>query len=185
MKLNYRLRLFLYVALPTTLFTLSVFFIEQNREKKFKTKAIEEKLDAYTNIVQKSINNQPVENYTKLLQILDSILPQNLRLSIIEPGGKVIFDNDVSGWDNLENHLNRPEIVSAQKNKTGTDIRTSLSTNKKYLYYAKNDGNLFVRVALPYDIQLQQFFTRLSRAAQQTCRHRHCSAQPAIGAAFY
>ncbi len=158
MKLNYRLRLFLYVALPTTLFTLSVFFIEQNREKKFKTKAIEEKLDAYTNIVQKSINNQPVENYTKLLQILDSILPQNLRLSIIEPGGKVIFDNDVSGWDNLENHLNRPEIVSAQKNKTGTDIRTSLSTNKKYLYYAKNDGNLFVRVALPYDIQLQQFF---------------------------
>lgn len=158
MKLNFRLRLFLYVALAFTLFTLSVILVEQTREKKFKTEAIEEKLDAYTDIVQKTIHNQPVESYPNLLQSLEPLFPQNLRLSIIEPDGKVVYDNDVSGWNSLENHSNRKEIIEAKENKTGTDIRTSHSTQKKYLYYAKNEGNLFVRVALPYDVEVQHFF---------------------------
>lgn len=158
MKLNFRLRLFLYVTFAFTLFTLSVFFVEQAREKKFKTEAIEEKLDSYTDIVQKTIHNQPAENYPKLLQSLEPLFPRNLRLSIIEPDGKVVYDNDVFLWNSLENHFDRPEIRMARKNKTGTDIRISHSTKKKYLYYVKNEGNLFVRVALPYDIQVQLFF---------------------------
>ncbi len=158
MKLNFRLQLFLYVAVAFTLFTMSVLLVEQTREKKFKTEAIEEKLDAYTDIVQKSIAHKSVEHYPTILKSLEPLLPHNLRLSIIESDGKVVYDNDVSGWDGLENHLNRPEITEARSNKTGADIRTSHSTQKKYLYYAKNDGNLFVRVALPYDIQVQRFF---------------------------
>ena len=110
MKLNFRLRLFLYVALAFTLFTLSVFLVEQTREKKFKTEAIEEKLDAYTDIVQKTIHNQPVESYPNLLQSLEPLFPQNLRLSIIEPDGKVVYDNDVSGWNSLENQ-DRKSVV--------------------------------------------------------------------------
>src|SRR5690554_5270570 len=158
MKLNFKLRLFLYVAFAFTLFTLSVFLVEQTREKKFKTKAIEEKLNAYTDMVQKTIHNQPAETYPNLLQSLEPLFPENLRLSIIEADGKVVYDNDISGWYDLENHLNRKEITEAKENKTGTDIRISHSTQKKYLYYARNEGNLFVRVALPYDIQVQLFF---------------------------
>lgn len=158
MKINFRLRLFLYVAIAFTLFTMSVFFVEQAREKKFKTEAIEEKLDAYTDIVQKTITNQSVEKYPDLLQSLESLFPENLRLSIIESNGKVVYDNDVSGWKRLGNHLNRKEIREAEERITGTDIRISQSTQKKYLYYAKNTGNHFVRVALPYDIHVQQFF---------------------------
>lgn len=158
MKLNFRLRLFLYVALAFALFTLIVILVEQAREKKIKTAAIEEKLDVYTEIVQKTIDNEATEKYPTLLQSLEPILPQNLRLSIIKTNGKVVYDNDVSGWERLENHLNRPEIKQAQENKTGTDIRISQSTQKKYLYYVKNEGDIFIRVALPYDIQVQQFF---------------------------
>lgn len=158
MKLNFRLRLFLYVAVAFTLFTMSVLLVEQTREKKIKTEAIEEKLDAYTDMVQKSIAHQSVEKYPTILKSLEPLLPHNLRLSIIESDGNVVYDNSVSGWDGLENHFDRPEIREARENKKGTDIRISHSTQKKYLYYAKNDGNIFVRVALPYDIQVQRFF---------------------------
>ncbi len=158
MKLNFRLQLFLIVAFAFALFTLSVILVEQNREKKIKTEAVEEKLDAYADIVQKAIINQTAENYPALLQSLAPLLPHNLRLSIIEPDGKVVYDNDVSAWKHLENHLNRPEIKKAFDSKTGSDIRISRSTQKKYLYYVKNEGKFFVRVALPYDVQVQRFF---------------------------
>jgi len=142
MKLNFRLRLFLYVAVAFTLFTMSVLLVEQTREKKIKTEAIEEKLDAYTDMVQKSIAHQSVEKYPTILKSLEPLLPHNLRLSIIESDGNVVYDNSVSGWDGLENHFDRPEIREARENKKGTDIRISHSTQKKYLYYAKNDGNI-------------------------------------------
>lgn len=57
----------------------------------------------------------------------------------------------------MENHAQRSEIVSAAKNGQGTAIRTSSSNSRAYLYYAKRFGNLYIRVALPYDIQTQRF----------------------------
>lgn len=158
MKLNYRLQLFLCVALAFSLFTLSVFLFERTREKKLKTEAIEERLGAYAEIVSNGIRNEPIDNYPTVLTSLTAWLPSNLRLSIIDSKGKVLYDNSVSEWSNLENHLNRPEITKAQKNNKGTDIRVSDSTKKKYLYYVKNEGGVFIRVALSYDIQLQRFF---------------------------
>lgn len=158
MKLSYRLQLFLCVALAFALFTLSVFIFEQSRERKFKTEAIEEKLDAYAEVVSNSIRHVPHENYPDILNTIASWLPENLRLSIIDSEGEVLYDNSVSEWDRLENHLDRPEIVEAEKNNKGTDIRVSESTQQKYLYYVKNEGDIFIRVALSYDIQVQRFF---------------------------
>lgn len=158
MKLNYRLQLFLYVALAFSLFTLSIFFFEQSREKKLKTEAIEERLGAYAEIVSNRIRNESMADYPTVLDSLTAWLPSNLRLSIIDSKGEVLYDNSVSEWKSLESHLNRPEIAEAQKNNKGTDIRVSDSTQEKYLYYVKNEGGLFIRVALSYDIQVQRFF---------------------------
>ncbi len=49
--------------------------------------------------------------------------------------------------------------MAAREHGNGTSIRTSESTGGQYLYYAKDDGNgrLIVRVALPYDIEVQSF----------------------------
>ncbi len=158
MRLNFRLQLFLYVAIAFTLFTLSLFFFEQSREKRFKTEAIEERLDAYAEMVNISLAGQNSENYPTILKSIAPLFPRLLRLSIIDLNGKVLYDNSVSNWNVLENHLTRPEILAAQKNKTGIDIRISHSTHQKYLYYAKNEGNVYIRVALPYNVQVQRFF---------------------------
>ena len=55
MKLTYRQRLFLYVAILFAIFAFGVFIFENSRERKFKTEALVEKLDAYAEIAHATI----------------------------------------------------------------------------------------------------------------------------------
>ncbi|MFA6759058.1 MAG: ATP-binding protein [Bacteroidales bacterium] len=156
MKLSYRQRLFLYFAIIFSIFTIGVVVFEQSRGKKFKTESLEEKLGAYTEIVNAAlvINNG---NYSKIMDSLVLIFPQNMRVSLINRDGIVLFDNSISDLSALENHAERPEIKEALHGYNGTDIRTSISNNRKYLYYAKKFGDRYIRVALPYTIETQSF----------------------------
>lgn len=62
-----------------------------------------------------------------------------IRITLIDSIGVVIYDSDVEfeKLEQLENHLSRPEIISAKINITGKDIRLSASTNHQYFYVAK------------------------------------------------
>lgn len=156
MKLSYKQRLFLYFAIIFTIFTIGVIVFEQSREKRFKTEALEEKLDAYTEIINSGLLNKKGDQI-KTLDSLILLFPQNIRLSLIDKQGNVLFDNSIKDLSKLENHANRPEVLKASEIGKGSNIRTSASNNKEYLYYAKRFGKLYIRVALPYDIQTQRF----------------------------
>ncbi len=156
MKLTYKKRLFLYFAIIFAVFTIGVVTFQQSQEKKFRTEALEEKLDAYAEIINAGLLNRSSDS----LQIIDTIiqlLPQNIRLSLIDKQGNVLFDNSIKNISSLENHANRPEIIEALRVGKGSYLRTSASNSQEYLYYAKKFGNHFIRVALPYDIQTQRF----------------------------
>lgn len=156
MKLTYKKRLFLYFAIIFAVFTIGVVTFQQSQEKKFRTEALEEKLDAYAEIINAGLLNRSSDS----LQIIDTIiqlLPQNIRLSLIDKQGNVLFDNSIKNISSLENHDNRPEIIEALRVGKGSYLRTSASNSQEYLYYAKKFGNHFIRVALPYDIQTQRF----------------------------
>lgn len=156
MKLNYKQRLFLYFAIIFAIFTIGIVAFQQSQEKRFKTEALEGKLDAYTEIINAGLLNRSSDS----LQIIDTIiqlLPQNIRLSLIDKEGNVLFDNSIKNISSLENHANRPEIIEALRVGKGSYLRTSASNSQEYLYYAKKFGNHFIRVALPYDIQTQRF----------------------------
>ena len=155
MKISYKQRLFLYFAITFTLFTITILTFEHSREKKFKTEALIEKLDAYVEMINTSLQDNP--DHTQAINNIIKILPANLRLSLINQQGIVQYDNSIKELTGIENHATRPEIFQAIKNNTGTNIRTSTSTNQAYIYYAKNFGNYFIRVALPYDIRTQRF----------------------------
>ena len=156
MKLKYRQRLFLYFAVLFSLFTLGIIVFEQTREKGYKTQALEEKLEAYTDIIQAQIGQNHLGLQENMNQIT-SVLPPDLRITLIGKEGEVLYDNSVEDYTHLSNHKNRPEIIGAYDFGKGSDIRLSHTNQKKYLYFAKNAGQILIRVALPYDIQLQNF----------------------------
>lgn len=156
MKPSYKQRLFLYFAIIFAIFAIGVITFEQSREKTSKTDALADKLDAYTEIINAGLLGKN-DNYTQVLVSLIQLFPQNLRVSLIDKQGNVLFDNTINDLSKLENHIERPEIVNALGIGKGMDIRTSASNSQEYLYYAKKFGNRYIRVALPYDIQTQRF----------------------------
>ncbi|HOE39820.1 MAG TPA: ATP-binding protein [Bacteroidales bacterium] len=156
MKLDYRQRLFLYFGLLFTLFTAGIIVFEQFREKNYKTQGLKEKLETYTDIIQVAIEHSH-DSVAPAINQLQNLLPQDLRITIISEEGKVLFDNSINDYISLDNHKDRPEIVEAQNEGKGTNIRVSDSNKQKYLYFAKKADDKFIRVALLYNIKLQNF----------------------------
>jgi len=153
MKTNYKQKIFLYFVVIFALFAIGIALLEQTREREYKTKALEERLDDYAEIV-----HRVMEKYPDDLSKIDSLLhlfPSNIRLTLIDKHGTVFYDNVFQAVKKMENHARRPEVLSSQKAGTGSNIRTSVTTKKEYLYYAKDFTPYYIRVALPYDIQVR------------------------------
>lgn len=156
MSLRYRQRLFLYFSVVFTAFTIGIVVVEQAREKTYKTEALEEKLEAYTDIINAKLI-QKGEPYAEQLKDFQQVLPADLRVTLIASQGKVLYDNSVDSFLLMENHSERLEIKQALLEGKGSEIRDSETKHKEYLYYAKRFGDHYIRVALPYDIQLKHF----------------------------
>lgn len=139
-------------------FLAIIFFSEYRNEQGYRIKSLNKELDGYTEIVDKYIKLHL--NNTKGFKVLDSllyILPDtNLRITIVNLSGKVLFDSQHGDIINMENHLSRPEIQTAQKKDIGTNIRTSNTTGIKYYYFAKRFPNCYIRLSLPYNIEAKQ-----------------------------
>ena len=154
----YRKKIFLYTFILLAIFTTGVVIVEQNREKRYKTSGLESVLNGYAELLHKYIEkNGLTENNIDSLQKIMPLLPENIRITIIANDGTVTFDNDFPNPAMLENHKDRPEIVKAAAKPYGTNIRKSTSLYAEFLYYAIHYDTYFVRVALPYDLQVKNF----------------------------
>ncbi|MDR2840352.1 MAG: hypothetical protein LBV75_03660, partial [Paludibacter sp.] len=157
--MNYKQKLFLYFFVIFALFTIGIYLFEQSREREHKTDALEEKLDVYANIVNAIlVDSGGLSGVTfPPLEGLGDAFPENLRVTLINLQGNVLYDNEIEETAQMENHAQRPEIKAARTKGKGSDIRVSSSNEKEYLYYAKQFNDRYIRVALPYDIQLRHF----------------------------
>lgn len=153
MKPTHKQKIFLAFLFIFSLFTIGIVLFERSQERKHKTEVLKEKLDAYTEIANTALQNDHHHAMDDLLKLF----PKNIRLSLIDERGGVLFDNSVKNASLLENHAQRPEISQASRVGKGMDIRISNTNHVAYLYYAKRFDNHYIRVALPYDLQLKDF----------------------------
>lgn len=154
MKLTYKQWIFSYFLIIFVLFAGIIIIIEQREEKMQRTQALEDRLDSYAEMIHSYIEQYSLRDSSAVyIRTLAQAMPMDIRISIIDNDGRVSFDKDVLNINTLDNHLNRPEIRSAQYLGKGSNIRMSASTNHEYLYYAKHYQNYYVRVALPYNIK--------------------------------
>lgn len=130
------------------------------REKDYRKSTLNDELYNITRIVDNYVNVNSIYingNY-RLLDSLNKLLPQpNLRISIIDTAGNVLYDSSVHEWGRMGNHKTRPEILKAHSSGFGTDIRLSGTTGQQYYYYSKSYGRYYIRVAVLYDINVVNF----------------------------
>ncbi len=158
MKLKYRQKIFLYFFIVFAIFTVGIIVFERDRERKFKEEILSSDQNAYAMLIYEYIEQEHLfpDGMEQISHLLP-ILPDSIRITIINDGGKVLYDNDIQHPESLENHKDRPEIRKAMLRSYGSNIRKSTSMNIEFLYFARHYDGYFVRVALPYDVNIKNF----------------------------
>jgi len=159
-KLGYRQKLFIYLSVIFIVFTVLVLLFQYKREKDYKRAQIEVSLNNITELTSNYIENKNLRrlgNYTAIDSLQNYIPSKNVRITILDKSGKVLYDSEVKDIGSMENHLSRPEIQKAIKNISGSNIRESQTTGYEYYYYAKSYSNLFIRAAAHYDVAVKNF----------------------------
>jgi two-component system OmpR family sensor kinase/two-component system phosphate regulon sensor histidine kinase PhoR len=157
---SFRGKIFFYFILVFLLFTTSILTFQYQREKIYRTRQLENTLDNITEITHRFVtNNNLIErNETFRISELKAIIPQaHIRITLISLDGKVLYDSSVKDYNLMVNHLHRPEIEKAIHLNSGSNIRKSDTTQEEYYYYAKKYPSYFVRTAVVYDLQIQNF----------------------------
>ena len=91
--------------------------------------------------------------------MLDSYISKHvnkeLRVTVVDLHGNVLFDSSQNDSHELDNHIKRPEVQKALKDGKGYDLRRiSETTGKTYFYSATAYEGCIIRSALPYNVNL-------------------------------
>ncbi len=101
------------------------------------------------------VANIYAENYTSSDKVVKNV-PKDYRVTVVDKAGKVLSDSETADVSNMENHIDREEIVAALHGKPVAVTRRSNTTNKDMVYSAvkvdlSSDDYVFVRVSTPVD----------------------------------
>ncbi len=157
---TFRRKIFYYFIAVFFVFTVAILLFQLQREKNYKTSQLENTLENVTETAHNYIE------FYKLMQnrdfskadTLKYLIPQkNIRVTVVDKKGVVLFDSFVFDYAGMENHFERPEIQKALYSDEGSNIRYSETTNQDFYYYARNYGDYFVRTAMIYDVDVKHF----------------------------
>lgn len=162
-KFNIRLltfsrKLFLSVITLFIAFAACFMLFQYQREKSYKTELLNTQLQNYNEQLYGYMADagslDPLKHY-----IMTHMIP-NLRVTIITPEGKVIFDSTDKNLSEFSNHSSRKEVQDALMYGSGYAIsRFSESIDgEEYFYSAKYfpKHRIILRSALPYNVSLTE-----------------------------
>ena len=155
-RIPFSQRLFWSVFFMFLGFTVFFLLFQYQREREFAQEKLNNVLSNYNYQLFRKCQQSTDINKT-VISFMDDIPQKDLRVTIIDPSGDVLFDN--SGTDEFNNHNDRSEVRKARLYNEGFAIRSSESTGKRYFYSASNIGGYIYRSALPYDPYVRGILT--------------------------
>ncbi len=153
-------RLFLSVILLFVTFVGCFVIFQYNREKSFKSELLNIQLQNYNDRLYDHIITKSEQNIDSLRQYVATHMMPDLRVTLINTQGTVVFDNSQKELSTFENHSSRKEVQDALLYGSGYAIsRHSASIEgEEYFYSARYypSKQVIIRSALPYNLSLMQ-----------------------------
>ena len=154
-RFSFHSRVLLLVLTMSWLLVGRFMVFQYRREKAFKEQLLDCELQMHNRRILDDIaRGMPVDS---IIDHIGSPL-DNLRISLIDNDGNVIFDNNDSTPFPSGDHNSRPEVIEARKSGIGHSVsRYSVSDNCSYFYSAmRGDDGIVIRSAAPYTHSLQE-----------------------------
>lgn len=153
-------RLFFSVIFLFLAYAVCFMLFQYKREKAYKIELLNTQLQNYNNQLCDFIGEHHGFNPDSMQRYVTTHMMPNLRVTLIEPSGKVIYDNTNPHWDKFANHSFRKEVQDALMYGSGYSIsRQSESIQgEEYFYSARYfpPYRLIIRAALPYNLSLAE-----------------------------
>lgn len=164
-KFSYRIlpfsqRLFLSVIFLFLGYAVCFMLFQYNREKAYKIELLNTQLQNYNNqLCDFLADHHGVDSDSMQSYVTTHMMP-NLRVTLIEPSGKVVYDNTNANRKSFANHSSRKEVQDALMYGSGYSIsRQSESIQgEEYFYSARYypPYRIIIRSALPYNLSLTE-----------------------------
>lgn len=165
----------LYFSVLTVFLVFAVSFIvfQQDREKQFKINTLTLKLANYNELLMEDLLLSTSQGIllsdsidmvdsvrvaeAKLQEFVRAHESKDLRVTLVKPDGKVVYDNMSKDYRHFSNHAKREEIAEALEVGQGTSVERQSKTLKQDYFYVASyfpKSHLIVRTALPYNNDL-------------------------------
>ena len=164
-KFSYRIlpfsqRLFLSVIFLFLGYAVCFMLFQYKREKAYKIELLNTQLQNYNNQLCDFLADHHGVNSDSMQSYVTTHMMPNLRVTLIEPSGKVVYDNTNANWKSFANHSSRKEVQDALMYGSGYFIsRQSESIQgEEYFYSARYypPYRIIIRSALPYNLSLAE-----------------------------
>ena len=110
--LSYKYKILAYFSIVLIATTLLFTYILIERESQLKIEHLTSHMNIYTDVINSSIaKNGVILLDSANIEKLHKIVPSNMRVTIIERNGKVIYENFTDEGISHDNHKDRPELV--------------------------------------------------------------------------
>ena len=159
-RISFSRKLFLSVLSLFIVFALCFIAYQYQREKDYKVELLDMQLQDYNERLHMKLHDLDITWWDKTLNpYIARYVNQDLRVTIIDLRGRVLFDNFGDSLK-MENHIGRPEIQKALRDGKGYDVRRmSETTGVSYFYSATLYDKFIIRSALPYDLNLLRYLS--------------------------
>ena len=131
-----------------------------NAKRLIKIELLNTQLQNYNNQLCDFLADHHGVNSDSMQSYVTTHMMPNLRVTLIEPSGKVVYDNTNANWKIFANHSSRKEVQDALMYGSGYSIsRQSESIQgEEYFYSARYypPYRIIIRSALPYNLSLAE-----------------------------
>lgn len=150
-------RLFASVLAIFLVFAVSFIIFQWNREKQYKIELLESRLQDYNSRMDEAIHYMDSLSEPQLADYVRRHGMKDMRVTVIDRHGRVVFDNITKNYSHISNHANRPEVVAAMRHGQGSAVDRNSKTLARDFFYSATyftADSLVIRSALPYNADL-------------------------------
>ena len=138
-------RLWIWITVILAVFAIAMTALELSSEQDYKKSILSSRLEGYADVIARS------SDFSEAVRLL----PDDIRVSIINPEGEVVYDSYEG--EVLGSHLDRPEVQACLHGEEGCSIRRSETSGIEYIYFAKRYDTLLIRAAMPFELEQKRF----------------------------